>query len=206
MKIVTLFAIITLTASCLTQVSEIPHYMPHRTEAGNLKFNLHNLNPVNMYKVIRHGMQANQPGDINPKKHCKNYNEKGKECLECDEGYYLDSNKTQSGFCSACSDAIANCFSCEKVINKKTKLPVVVCESCNFPKMPNKDQTSCVGRTVLLWYFIVYVAIALVLAVLTCIENPKDEDDKTFAAEPSTLTKGLISENDGTFDDNTDDE
>ena len=62
--------------------------------------------------------------------------------------------------------------------------------------MPNEEQDKCIGREVLLYYFIVYVGIALFLAILTWIEKPKDEEDKEFQkvnpTDPSTLTRNLM--------------
>jgi hypothetical protein len=120
--------------------SEAFEYIPERTEGGHLKFSLHNLNPMNIYKVLTKGVKINAENDIDPKRNCKTYNDEAKVCSECDEGYFLNKTPEVAGFCTVCSEKVANCFSCQSMFKKDQPqvLEKVLCNSCDFPKMPNQ--------------------------------------------------------------------
>lgn len=203
------FSSFTMAQAETVEKIEAFEYIPERTEKGHLKFSLHNLNPLNIYRALTQGVKINSENDIDPKRNCKTYEKSAKVCSECDEGYFLDKNAIVAGFCTACSEKIKNCFSCHSVFKKEkpSVLDKVLCDNCDFPRMPSKNQSECIGRKVLLYYFIGYVAIAIVLAVLTCIENPQNNDEKIFGKnEPSVLTKGLISENNESIDESNETE
>jgi hypothetical protein len=168
----TLF-ITAILASTYCQVTESIEYIPELTENGKLKFSMHNLNPKNIYRALTQGIKENVT--LDPKKNCDDFDSKAKTCRACKEGYFLVFSGKKAGTCSTCSSSISNCFSCSSSLDAKKAITVVQCLSCNFPKMPNKKLDTCVNRKVLLYYFIVYCAVAVVLALLTCIEKPPQQ-------------------------------
>lgn len=174
--------------------------MPERTESGKLKFSLHNLNPLHMYRVLTQAqLNPQDPLTDLSDDHCKNYDSDTKVCIECKSGFFLDISPTSGKYCKACSDVITNCFECFSTIDEASKTSKVTCDSCNFPQMPNKTLDTCVNRTVLMWYAIVYFLVAIVLTVLACLEKPESTEGKAFSSQVPSLSKGLISENSGSM-------
>ena len=195
MKYLIKFSLLILCfATVLSQSSDLLDFIPERTESGKLKFSLHNLNPVNMYKVITRSLQQNDNAE-DSKANCKIYNKTTNTCDECKKGYYLDSNDTNPSFCSSCSAKIERCGICSSSVDKDTKVRKVQCSNCDFPWMPNKALDTCVKRTVLLGYFLVYIGVALILCILAYIEKPQPvEDENLPKTQASSLTNGLLSE------------
>ena len=150
-------------------VTQTPTFIPDRTESGLLKFTLNNINPVNIYRGLTQKDPIEFDGKIDPQKNCHDYNPKTKVCELCKTGYYLNENSEVKGFCSSCSSAISNCGECSS-IRIKDKV-VVKCSNCGFPQKPNRNQDACEARTVLLYYVIIYLIIAVILGVLTCMEK-----------------------------------
>ena len=149
-------------------------FMPHKTARGKLAFSWHNLNPVNVYRVLTtKGERLNL--EIDPKDNCKTFDDTKMQCTECKEGFYLESDAKVTGYCVACEGAVTQCSSCKKSATGK-----VQCEVCSFPYMPNAGLDTCVQRITLYWYFFVYLGVAIVLMILTCLEKPKTYDDELF--------------------------
>ena len=149
-------------------------FMPHKTPRGKLAFSWHNLNPVNVYRVLTTKVEKINV-QIDPKDNCSKYDETTKQCTECKEGFYLESDEKATGYCASCSAAAKLCSECSKSSAGK-----VECEICTFPYMPNKELDTCVQRITLYWYFFIYLGVTVVLTILTCLEKPKTEEDEIF--------------------------
>lgn len=125
--------------------------------------------------------------------HCKDGDKDKKSCSHCEDGYYLvTAGKGGIQTCASCSDALEDCRICYS--GTLTEKKDIICTNCVFPKMPAADGKECKGRTVLLYYFVVYCFIALVLGTLSCIEMKNMKKKKNFNSSQSDgLTKGLLS-------------
>jgi len=95
-------------------------------------------------------------------------------CAVCNDGFYRakDPKSPEDVLCFSC-DPITNCRLCRNADDKKLEKGAIECINCGFPRMPNQKLDACVGRKLLLVYFIAYCSIAIVLGILSFVESQK---------------------------------
>lgn len=127
--------------------------------------------------------------------HCKQGKSELNTCTECEEGYYLVKSGETTMICASCPEALSGCRICSS--SSFTEKKDIQCTNCVFPKMPNSNLNECVGRTVLLYYFVAYCIVAVVLGVLSCMEIGRMKGGKRTGDEDGEtgdmIRKGLLS-------------
>lgn len=136
---------------------------------------------------IERGLNSDLP------QHCKMGVTSNRNCTACDDGYYLVQNQERIQTCESCTDFLQACRLCESKVMLKNK--DMVCTNCNFPNKPTEDLKRCETRVMFFYYLGGYLAVALVLGVLSFLETKRASAKTEDKEESGEMKKGLLTGN-----------